>query len=152
MLVQLMIYAIQNIYGYYYGNPTTYIVAFCKFRLYLNQITSFTFRWAYTAASVDRYILSSPHARLRRLANVRIAYRVIGLIIIIWSMSTAYTPFAFDIKGGVCGIFSNSFLQVYAPIFTLVAGSFLPIIIMIIFTFLIRKNLTEKTTKSLRSW
>ena len=93
MLIQLLLYAIQTIHEYHYGNPATYIVAFCKFRLYLNQIT-FTFRWTYTAASVDRYILSSPHARLRRWASVHIASRAIGVIIFIWSMSTAYTPFA----------------------------------------------------------
>ncbi|CAF1330840.1 unnamed protein product [Adineta steineri] len=144
MLIQLLIYAIPTIYGFYYANPLTYIVVYCKIRMYIVQITSLVYRWAFAAASFDRYALSSPHARLRRLANVHIACKVIGISTIIWFVLSACIPVVYDIKSSSCGVYVNSFWPVFISMFSLVIGSFFPIVIMIICTLLIRNNLSSK--------
>jgi hypothetical protein len=144
MFIQLVLYGVPTIYGFYYPNPLTYIRIFCKIRMYTIQITAFTYRWAYAAASVDRYVLSSPHARLRRLASVNTAYRVLGFMIIAWFVLSVYVPLVFDVKGASCSIVVDTFWPVFVSVFSLVVGSFLPAIIMITFTILIRKNLAEK--------
>ena len=144
MLIQLLLYAIPNIYGFYYANPLTYLRLFCKIRMYAIQVTAFTYRWAYAAASVDRYILSSPHARLRRLATVNVAYRVLGFVILAWSVTSVYIPLVFDIRGGSCAVVVDKFWPVFVSVWSLVVGSFAPAIVMVTFTLLIRKNLAEK--------
>ena len=144
MLIQLVLYSIPNIYGFFYANPLTYIRLFCKLRMYVIQITTFVYRWAYASASVDRYILSSPHARLRRLAAVNIAYRVLGCMIMACSVTSIYIPIVFDIKGGFCTVAVSGFWPVFVSVWSLVVGSFAPAIIMVTFTLLIRKNLAEK--------
>ena len=40
-------------------DPNTTIVAYCKMRIYLNQVVSLTYRWSLTAACLDRYALLS---------------------------------------------------------------------------------------------
>jgi hypothetical protein len=144
MFIQLVIYTVPTIYAFYYSNPMTYILTYCKVRTYLIQITTMVYRWSYTAASFDRYALSSPHARLRQLASVYVAYRVITMIIFIWLVFALYLPIVYDIKSSTCGIFNNYFWSLFASIFTLINGCGIPIPIMIICTLLIRKNLAEK--------
>jgi hypothetical protein len=144
MFMQLILYSIPNIYGFYYANPLTYLQLFCKIRMFTIQVTAFTYRWAYAAASVDRYILSSPHARLRRLGTVNIAYHVLGCMIVTWSVSSVYIPLVFDIKGRSCAVAVDNVWPVFVSVWSLVVGSFAPAIIMVTFTLLIRKNLAEK--------
>jgi hypothetical protein len=144
MFIQLVIYAVPSVYGYYYSNPMTYIVAYCKFRMYLIQITSLTYRWAYTAASFDRYALSSSWARLRQLASVHMALRVLGVIFIFWMVFYVYIPIVYNIESSTCGIFNNNVASLFTGISSIINGGVLPFPIMIICTSLIRKNLAEK--------
>ncbi|UJR24161.1 hypothetical protein I4U23_027127 [Adineta vaga] len=75
MLCNLLIYSIPTIYGYYYANPITYNIGFCKFR---------------SAASFDRFALSSSNTSLRNLANIKFAYKVIASIIILVLLEHIY--------------------------------------------------------------
>lgn len=144
MAIQLLIYPVPTIYGFFHPDPITYIESFCKIRMFMAQVTSFIYRWSYAMASIDRYVLSSPHARLRRFANVKIAYRVLALMIVTWLLVSIYIIAVFGIKGNDCGIIPEGAWPSFVSLFSIVVGSFMPAIVMVTFTLLIRKNLVQK--------
>lgn len=144
MLLHILIYVVPVIYGYYYANPITYNVGFCKFRAYFNHITNVSFRWILIAASFDRFALSSPNVRLRRLADVHIAYRVIVVIIAVVSTIHIYMIFVYGIRGNACPNMLSAIGLTAVTIFAMLNASLMPTLLMIVFTLLIRKNLSEK--------
>jgi len=144
MLLHLAIYSMPSIYSVYHRNPLTYIVIYCKIRMFLVHVTNLTYRWAYTAASFDRYAMSSSNARLRRLATVPTAIRVLIGIFLFWVIFSAYIIALFDIQSNVCSIFNNATATLFTAFSSIILGVITPSTIMIVCSLLIRKNLKEK--------
>jgi hypothetical protein len=73
---------------YSLNNPDPQIqsLLFCKIRGYLFQISIILSRWFVAFACIDRYASTSMTVRLRNFAKRRMAYRIIVLIIIFWSL------------------------------------------------------------------
>jgi hypothetical protein len=127
-----------------YANPYTTNVVFCKMRTYLIQSTTMMYRWCLVAACFDRCVLTSTNARLRELAKVRIAYRVIIVIAIIWLILPVHTLVFFNVKGGKCFPLDSIIVSLYHSIYTIMTGSILPVSIMIICAVIIHRNLLLK--------
>ncbi|UJR06710.1 hypothetical protein I4U23_010996 [Adineta vaga] len=144
MLFNLLIYSIPTLYGYYYTNPLTYNVLFCKFRYYFNNNTSVIYRLILSAASFDRSASSSSNVRLRNLANVKFAYRVIGTIIILVFLVHIHMLIFYNIKTNTCYNSLDAIGITLVSIFSLINNSVLPTILMVIFTIFIRKNLAAR--------
>jgi len=101
-------------------------------------------RWYVTFACIDRCAFTSENVRLRRFANKRIAYRVIIIIIIFWSIICSHRLIFYSIKGNICGIVNNMGAALYHSAYVIVGGGILPSTIMIICACLIRRNLSHK--------
>lgn len=144
MSVQLLIYTIPSIYSLYYRNPLTYIVVYCKIRMFLIQVTNLTYRWSYTIASFDRYVMSSSNVHLRRLASIPIAVRVLVVNITIWIIFSAYILFIYTVQSNSCNIFNNTAATLFTSLYSIILGGIIPTLIMVICTLLTRKNLKEK--------
>jgi hypothetical protein len=141
MLITLLMGVIPYIYSLDHENPYTTIVIFCKIRSYILQSNTMICRWGLAAASFDRYALTSTNASLRNVATVRIARRVIAVIIIVWLLLPIQVLVFFNLRQGRCGILYDVGISLYFSIYTLIAGSILPVSIMIICAILIRRNL-----------
>ena len=144
MFAQLMLVSVVHIYSLYRTNPLTYMLAFCKVRNYLVQVTSMVYRWGLIAASFDRYVMSSAIPRLRCLASVHITRRVTGVIVLIWLVLPIYILVLYDLRSRSCGVFNNYAGSLFVTIFTFVNTFGIPLPLMIIFTLLIRRNLARK--------
>ncbi|UJR17161.1 hypothetical protein I4U23_004057 [Adineta vaga] len=144
MLFNLLMYSIPAIYGYFYANPITYNVPFCKCRAYVIHVMSIIFRFLLCAASFDRFALSSSNARLRQMSNVKFAYPVIALIIIILPLIHIYMLVFYNIKSNNCYNSLDTIGITIANIYSLCNTSILPLTLMTIFSVGIRKNLAEK--------
>ena len=72
-------------------------VAFCKIISYLLNLCPNLSVYFIVLASIDRYCASSISARMRRLSNLHVARRSIGILIIVLSIFFIYTLIAFDI-------------------------------------------------------
>ncbi len=131
-------------YAYYHGYPTSRIVAYCKIWYYLLQATSMMFRWMLAAACLDRYVLSSTNAHLRRFASVHIARRVVVAIVLIWIMFPVHRLIIYGLRAGSCAIVYGYVGALYDGIFTIINACGIPIPIMVICSLLIRRNLTKK--------
>ena len=146
MLINLGIGISPTMYSLNNINPITTILVFCKIRIYVLQASSMMYRWALVVASFDRYATSSGSARVRDIARVYIARRVIILIVGIWLVFPIHAPILYQLRagGGACGIFNNQAGALYHSIFTTIWGCILPGSLMTIFSVLIYRNLIFK--------
>lgn len=112
--------------------------------MFLVQVSSLIYRWSYAAASFDRYALSSSHARIRALANTRSAARIVIVMAISLTVTTAYVLYAYEAKANLCGIYVNTFWPAFVSVMAIIQSLFIPLMIMIIFAWLIRKNLAAR--------
>ncbi|CAF1263359.1 unnamed protein product [Adineta ricciae] len=119
--------------------------------LYALSVHSMTFmyRWLLAAACFDRYVLTSTNNRLRNLASVRIAYRVIVINSIIWLVLPIQILILFNVRDNKCGIVYDINAALYFSCYVLIFGCCLPITIMIICAMLIHRNLRLKRQRRL---
>ncbi|CAF1438488.1 unnamed protein product [Adineta ricciae] len=141
MLIALPMGVGTYVYALRHDDPYTTNQAFCKLRTYALQSMTMIYRWCITAACVDRCMLISTNVRLRNFASVRIAQRVIVLIVIIWSTLPIQVLALIDLRDDRCGVLYNLGLSLYFSFYTITAGSILPVSIMIICAVLIFRNL-----------
>jgi len=131
-------------YGYNHVNPVTTTLAVCKIYNYADQSTAMMQRWFMTAISFDRYACTSSRADLRRFATVRVARRVVLVIVAIWLVIPVYRLVFYDLRPNECGIFSSSLVALINGIYTAVAGAILPLSIMVSSLLLNQHNLALK--------
>ncbi|CAF1649159.1 unnamed protein product [Adineta ricciae] len=144
MFIQLVIYSVPSIYAFYYFNPMSYYPIYCKVRMYLVLSPSLIYNWSYAASTFDRYALSSANARLRQLAKVKIAVRVLVVICLVSLTFSIYVPVVYEIKSSTCSIFNNPSATLFTTLSTILLNTFIPTMIIIVYTLLIWKNLKEK--------
>jgi hypothetical protein len=132
----------SSMYALDHVDPNTSILAFCKLRIYLNQVVALTYRWSLTVACFDRFALSSINARLRNSARVRVARSVVGMLVVIWLILPVHTLIFYNLRAGACGILYSTAAALYHSIFTTMVSCVLPASIMFTCALLIRRNLT----------
>ncbi len=125
-------------------DPQTQSLWFCKIRNYLFQICLMLSRWYIAFACIDRYTLTSEKVRLRNFAKQRTAYRVILVIIVVWSIICSHRLIFYQIEGSICGIVNNMAAALYHSAYVIIGGGILPATIMIVCACLIRQNLSHK--------
>ncbi|CAF3398387.1 unnamed protein product [Rotaria sp. Silwood1] len=134
---------------YSLNNPDPQIqsLLFCKLRGYIFQICLMLSRWFITFACIDRCASTSNKINLRNFAKPKIAYRIIIIIIIFWSIICSHRLIFYEIKENLCGIINNMAAALYHGLYVIIGGGIIPIIIMITSAWLIRRNLLHKHKK-----
>jgi hypothetical protein len=125
-------------------DPQTESLLFCKIRGYIFQISLMVSRWLVAFACIDRYALTSEKVNLRNFAKTRIAYRIIIIIIIVWSIICTHRLIFYQIEENACGILTNTGAAIYQFLYVIIGGGILPTTTMIVCALLIRRNLANK--------
>ena len=146
-LLTLIIGIGPSIYDLNHDQSSLQILSFCKVRGYVFQVSLMISRWFVAFACVDRYASSSESVNRRHFARTRIAYRVILVIAIFWSLVCSHRLIFYEVKGKVCGILTNTPAAIFHTTYVLVGGGVLPATIMVVCAFLIRRNLARKELK-----
>ncbi|CAF1258120.1 unnamed protein product [Adineta ricciae] len=120
-------------------------LAFCRIRGYLLQVSGQCIRYFLVLRCVDRYVLSSAHVSIRAFSRPRIAYLVVAITVIIWSVLSAQLLIWESIEAGRCGIY-GLFGQIFT-IYVIVFVALLPLCFMIILGILLMKNLRQSRTQ-----
>ena len=131
---------------YTLNNPDPQIqsLLFCKLRGYIFQICLMLSRWFVAFACIDRYASTSDKINLRNFAKPKIAYRIIIIMIIFWSIVCSHRLIFYEIKGNFCGIINNMAAALYHSVYVIIGGGIFPAIMMIICAYFIRQNLAHK--------
>jgi hypothetical protein len=131
-------------YGYDHADPITTTRAICKIYYYNQQSTSMMQRWFMTAASFDRYACTSTRAGLRRFATIRVARRVVLVIVLIWLVIPVYRLVFYDLQSNSCDLFGSPLVELVHSIYTVFSGAIFPPLVMISCLLLIQRNLALK--------
>ena len=143
MLIFLLVGLVPTIYAFNHPNPFNTISTFCKARNYLLQCSAMMYRWFMAAACIDRYIHTSPNLRLQQFINVRLTWRVIGVIVILYLILPFHQLVWNDVQNNLC-VFIDSSVGIYNSFFTIILGGLLPPLMMLTSALLIRKNLAAR--------
>jgi len=81
-------------------DPTQTSSFFCKFRIYIVQMTSILSRCYILLACIDRWAMASSQIRRRAFARSKISNILIPTLAIIFVISFLYVPFFHDIVNG----------------------------------------------------
>ncbi|CAF1017152.1 unnamed protein product [Rotaria sp. Silwood1] len=136
-----VVYSLNN------PDPQIQSLLFCKLRGYIFQICLMLSRWFIAFACVDRYALTSDKINLRNFAKPKLAYRIIVIIIIFWSIICSHRLIFYEIRGKFCGIINNMAAALYHSLYVIIGGGICPAMIMIICAWFIRRNLAHKHKK-----
>ncbi|UJR23778.1 hypothetical protein I4U23_026754 [Adineta vaga] len=114
---------------------------FCKIRIYL-VITGLTIsRYFLCLISIDRWMITSRSAVIRRISSFKTARRLIITGIVVILLLAIHVPFAYIlIKNIMCGPSIESNLFVFYTIYN-VALSLTPLIILVVFSLLLLCNI-----------
>ena len=136
------------IYSANHPDPLNISLIWCKIRSYLFNALLMLYRWYKMAACIDRAAICNRHARIRAFADIRIAYRVVLIITIVWLLIPIHLAIYFRIESDRCapeqGIYAK-FFSAYA----IVISGWSPPIVMIIFGTIAYVNLKKVRGKIL---
>ncbi|CAF5125487.1 unnamed protein product, partial [Rotaria sp. Silwood1] len=104
-------------------------------------------RWFIAFACIDRYASTSDKVHLRNFAKPKIAYYIIIIIIIFWSIICSHRLIFYEVKGNLCGIVNNIVAAFYHSVYVILGGGIFPSMIMMICAWLIRRNLAHRRMK-----
>ncbi|CAF4021769.1 unnamed protein product [Rotaria sordida] len=137
---------------YTLNNPDPQIqsLLFCKLRGYIFQICLMLSRWFVAFACIDRFALTSDKINLRNFAKPKMAYRIIIIIIIFWSIICSHRLIFYEIKGNLCGIINNMAAALYHSVYVIIGAGIFPAIMMTICAYFIHRNLAHKHQRRIR--
>jgi hypothetical protein len=133
-----------------YGNDLTNVSSFlCKGRYFMTlwlALTSFT---CSCLSIIDQFFVTSQSVSLRRCSQIKWAYGIVCISIIIWCLHAIPAFIFFDIFPNATTIIKclpSSNYDTYVSIYILVLISAIPVLIMIIFGCLTYRNIRQTIT------
>lgn len=97
-LLTLIIGIGSVLYTLNHTDPQIDSILFCKICDYIFQITLMLSRWFIAFAGIDRYASCSDKVHLRNFAQTRIAYRIIIIVITVWSILCTHRLIFYEIN------------------------------------------------------
>ena len=120
------------IYSADHPDPQNYSLIWCQLRSYLFNALLMCYRWYKMAACIDRAAIYNRHARIRSLSTVRMAYRIILMITIVWLIIPIHLAVYFHIESDRCVQASGIYAKMFSA-YSIVISGWSPPIVMIIF-------------------
>jgi len=123
---------------------TKYEIA-CKLQFYIRHASFQMMRTCKVLACFDRYALSSMSVRIRAFSQYKIAVRLIFITGLFWSLFIIQFASKRSIKNQLCSIHNHFYTLIYTIYYLFFAGIIPPLLILI-FSFLLMKNLKQMRT------
>ena len=140
----LITMCLQTIVITYTGyNITAHLVSFCKIRQYAFDLITSLIRHFLCLISIDRWMVTSSSAWLRRQSSPRVARWVVIFSVIFWSIFNIHSAIEYNIFSNLCTAPLPSSYFLFYSIYNIIISVF-PMIIMILFSVLTLRNLRVK--------
>ena len=137
-------------------NMSAHVLAFCKIRQYMFDLIVVLSRHFLCLISIDRWIVTSSNASIRKQSSPRVARLVIISSIVFWSLVTLHSMIGFEINDRLCSPPLTSTYYLFYSIYNIFI-SILPMVVMIVFSTLTlcnvrsRKNSADSFDQSIQS-
>lgn len=123
-------------------NPETTSILFCKCRHYIIHFSLFYMRSLVSLISIDRWMVTSTKPSIRQLSTPKIARYIIIVVTMVAAIFSIHAPIGFGVRFNLCYAYLNMGYIVFFTIYNILTA-ILPVIIMIIFSMLIMKNVRQ---------
>ena len=120
-------------------------VVLCRIRGYIIHVNGMCFRYTLILMCADRYALCSPRASVRALCRPKIAYRLIGIVIIFWIVISSHLLILESIQNNRCGV-NGLYGQIFS-FYTLIFTGIIPISTMTVLSILLLKSFRQLRTR-----
>lgn len=134
------------IYSANHPDPQNTSLIWCKIRSYLFNALLMLYRWYKMAACIDRAAICNRHARIRAFTDIRMAYRVILIITIIWLLIPIHLAVYFQIESDRCTAERGTYAKFFSA-YSIVISGWSPPIVMIVFGTIAYVNLKKVRSK-----
>ena len=135
------------IFGFSGVDPLVSSIIWCKIRYVLGPLGGITALTCISLASVERYLITSRQINRHRWITVQRARYMILITIFIWLIPLI--PNAIYYTSPSCAI-TNSVFIVFSPIFSLIAYSTIPLVVLAVFCILTWFNLQSISARAIR--
>ncbi|CAF2786949.1 unnamed protein product [Rotaria sp. Silwood2] len=132
---------ISTVYGVDHVDPQHTSIVVCKLRWYGGQILLMLSRSFMIAACIDRWALTSPHAKIRSFCRPKMARNVILCLLLIWPIIPVHMAIFINNYSGRCG--APSYYAFAFAVYLFIFIGFLPPCFMISFGILAWNNLRQ---------
>ncbi|CAF0870027.1 unnamed protein product [Adineta steineri] len=145
LLINLTTRLVSTISGV---DSTTTSLIWCKIRQFCIVTPSVITLSCSSLATIDQFLVTSKHARLRRCSSIKSAHWIVFIVIIFWCLHGIPCLVTSNIVGDDsnkdCTI-TNATYSVYIPIFIFLFLCTIPMFIMILFGCLAYRNIQQTT-------
>ncbi|UJR06928.1 hypothetical protein I4U23_011217 [Adineta vaga] len=122
----------------------------CKFFVYFLFNGIFLSRYYICLISIDRWLVTSLHARIRQMSNLSVIRRILLITTTIWLIFNIHSSIGFTLKNNICDASIDSFYSIFYLILSLIS-TLVSFFILILFTTLtlirlLKKNVMNKHT------
>jgi hypothetical protein len=143
-ILPLTIYSANGI------DPQNVLLIWCKIRSYLFNALLMLYRWYKMAACIDRAAMCNRKAWIRSFSNVRIAYRTVLIITIIWLLIPIHLGYYFRIESNRCVPTSGVYAKFFSA-YSIIISGWSPPIVMTIFGTIAYLNLKKVRRKPMKN-
>jgi hypothetical protein len=130
-----LVYALDHI------DPLGTSLVLCRIRGYIIHTSSMSFRYIIVLACIDRYAMCSSRISIRNFCRPRIAYCLIAIITIFWTIVCVHLLIFESIQSGRCGVY-GLYGFIYS-IYSIVCFGAIPTSLMIVFGLLLMNKLRK---------
>lgn len=139
----LLIFSVSNRIpiSLYDWDPTSVSVAWCKIQNYIVQTQSVILMNTICFAAIDQYLSTSHINHIRIISTIKLAYRLVGCIVIISILYNIIFLIFFEIHPSLgCTSLNASFTYYYAFVHLCIILGVIPIVISLVFSLLAYQN------------
>ncbi|UJR17881.1 hypothetical protein I4U23_004780 [Adineta vaga] len=131
-----------------FSMPLTNTITFiCKTRFYIGQVCMYTSLYTTCLATIDQYFLTNRSVGIRRLSRLSFAKILLFSLLSLWILMNVPILFIYNLYpknngiSTVCTVYSPIWTFYYTYIQSLMFLCIIPLVILIVFGFLIKFNL-----------
>ncbi|CAF1438784.1 unnamed protein product [Adineta ricciae] len=118
-------------------------VSWCKIRNFCVATLSLLSLTCSCLATIDQYFATSQNVSLRRLSNIKLAHRILVVMIIVWLCHGIPFLVFYNISSttNTCASTNLSFAVYYPSVYFITLNCTIPVLIMVIFGYLAYRNI-----------
>jgi hypothetical protein len=118
-------------------------IVFCKLRYYFALTWPQLVTYYVLMATIDRYLVTSPHASVRAWSRIRIAHRLSFAMFVVIHVATVHVLVFYQIQQGFCQVPPGNVYTVFFAIYLIGIISVVPHALMFVFALLTFGNLRK---------
>ncbi|UJR11815.1 hypothetical protein I4U23_015995 [Adineta vaga] len=124
-------------------------IIFCKIRYYISITFPMLVTYYILFAIIDRYFSTSKNIYIRSLSHLKLARRLSIILFVLGILGSLHVLIFYNINNRTCQVSPGSIYTIYFAIYLICIVSLVPHLLMLIFIFLILRNVKQTRQRTM---